>query len=183
MRQEQNLEADIESLEKEIEEKKKALTELRRKRPRKEVEDYVFKDANGQDVTLSELFQGENLLILIQNMGEKCSYCTMWADGFNGIFEYVQGKAGFALASPDSPDVQKKIRSERGWRFPMVSTDGTSFKRDTGFENEKEVVYPGVSVFQKNDDGTFSYTNHAGFGPGDDFCSVWHFFDLLPSKK
>ena len=38
---------------------------------------------------------------------------------------------------------------------------------------------PGVSVFQRAPQGILRVSDTA-FGPGDDFCSVWHLFDLLP---
>lgn len=177
------LENQIETLESDIAEKKKQLSELRRQRPEKSIEDYLFNDPKGNEVKLSELFDGHEELIVVQNMGKACSYCTMWADGFNGIFEYIQRKAGFVLASPDAPDVQQNIRSERDWQFPMISTDGTNFKRETGYEDEKGGQHPGVSVFRKKRDGSISYTNQTSFGPGDDFCPVWHFYDMLSSEK
>jgi predicted dithiol-disulfide oxidoreductase (DUF899 family) len=37
-----------------------------------------------------------------------------------------------------------------------------------------------VSAFHRNDDGTVVRTGKAIFGPGDDFCALWHLLDLLP---
>ena len=115
----------------------------------------MFKDPQGHDRKLSNLFGDHEELIVVQNMGKACSSCTMWADGFNGIFEYVQRKAGFVLASPDVPEVQKRIREERNWQFPMISTDGTDFKSVTGFQDEKGGQHPGVSVSEK--EGWFDF--------------------------
>jgi len=36
-----------------------------------------------------------------------------------------------------------------------------------------------VSVFKKQG-GKIVRVADTSFGPGDDFCSIWHFFDLLP---
>ncbi|HET7628084.1 MAG TPA: DUF899 family protein [Bacillales bacterium] len=175
------LESRIESLEKEIAEKKKELARLRKQRERREVEDFRLRDPDGNEIKLSQLFGEHDELVVIQNMGRNCSYCTMWADGFNGIYEYVQRKAGFALASPDSPDIQQTMRKQRGWTFPMVSTEGTSFKKETGFADEHG-QHPGVSVFRKGPHGELYYTNRADFGPGDDFCAVWHVYDMLSDR-
>ena len=49
-----------------------------------EVQDYEFTNTEGK-VRLSELFGQHEDLILIHNMGVSCSYCTLWADGYNGI--------------------------------------------------------------------------------------------------
>jgi hypothetical protein len=34
-------------------------------------------------------------------------------------------------------------------------------------------------VFRKRGQTIFRVSD-AGFQPGDDFCAIWHFFDLLP---
>jgi hypothetical protein len=49
-----------------------------------------------------------------------------------------------------------------------------------GFDDEKEGLMPGVSVLTKETNGKMYRVSRAEFGPGDDFCAVWHFFDLLP---
>ena len=35
-------------------------------------------------------------------------------------------------------------------------------------------------MFRKEADGKIYRASRAEFGPGDNFCAVWHFFDLLP---
>ncbi|MBI3075561.1 MAG: hypothetical protein HYY85_01025 [Deltaproteobacteria bacterium] len=42
---------------------------------------------------------------------------------------------------------------------------------------------PGVSTFHKVKNGTIVRVANARFGPGDEFCSVWHLFDLLPGAR
>ena len=118
-------------------------------------------------------------LILIHNMGKKCAYCTLWADGFNGVRQHLQDRAGFVVISPDEPATIKEFAASRGWRFNILSSRGSSFTKDMGFENEKGEPMPGVSAFQKNGQGKVLRVSRAGFGPGDDYCAVWHLFDLL----
>jgi predicted dithiol-disulfide oxidoreductase (DUF899 family) len=38
---------------------------------------------------------------------------------------------------------------------------------------------PGVSVFKRKGDKVMRVADTA-FKPGDDFCGVWHLFDLIP---
>ena len=38
---------------------------------------------------------------------------------------------------------------------------------------------PGISVFRR-DNGRIVRVSDTDMGPGDAFCSVWHFFDMLP---
>jgi predicted dithiol-disulfide oxidoreductase (DUF899 family) len=82
-----------------------------------EVSDYTFATADGT-VRLSALFSGNRDLIVIHNMGTTCPYCTLWADGFNGISDHLASRAAFVVSSPDRPEVQKKFAAGRGWRFP-----------------------------------------------------------------
>jgi predicted dithiol-disulfide oxidoreductase (DUF899 family) len=143
-----------------------------------EVKDYEFTTVDGP-VRLSELFGDREDLILIHNMGSSCSYCTLWADGYNGIHQHVVTRAAFAVSSPDRPDVQKKVAQSRGWQFPMVSHVGSTFAADMGYVSAKGGWMPGVSVFKRNGE-TIARVSDTGFSPGDDYCTLWHFFDLLP---
>ena len=143
-----------------------------------EVEDYAFSTLDGE-VRLSELFGDHEDLIVIHNMGVACSHCTMWADGYNGIHQHVISRAGFVVSSPDRPGVQKKFAESRGWKFPMVSHAQSSFAADMGYVSASGGWLPGVSVFRR-DGGSITRVSDTGFSPGDDFCSLWHFFDMLP---
>ncbi|HET6552012.1 MAG TPA: DUF899 family protein [Dyella sp.] len=142
------------------------------------VQDYAFATIDGK-VSLSELFGDREDLIVIHNMGVTCSYCTLWADGYNGLHQHVVRRAGFAVTSPDRPAVQQKFAESRGWKFPMVSHEGTSFAKDMGYRSDSGGWLPGVSVFRR-DGEAITRVSDTGFSPGDDFCSLWHFFDMLP---
>lgn len=172
--------SEIQKLELEIIEKKKQLAELRKGIKGEQVENYIFVTSHNKQVTLLELFGNKNELLVVHNMGKSCSYCTMWADGFNSVYHHIIKKASFVVSSPDSPADQENFAAERKWIFPMVSTKENSFKEDMGFVLEG-MNYPGVSVFTRDEEGKIFHHAKTFFGPGDDFCSVWSFFDLLPS--
>ncbi|MDH3689861.1 MAG: DUF899 domain-containing protein [Gammaproteobacteria bacterium] len=142
-----------------------------------EIKDYEFSTLGGR-VRLSELFGDKEYLFVIHNMGASCPYCTLWADGFNGITDHLQNRAAFVVSSPDVPDKQQKFKESRGWRFPMVSHRGSTFASDMGYKS-KDGWEPGVSVFRKPG-AKILRVSDTSFGPGDDFCSVWHFFNLIP---
>lgn len=144
------------------------------------VQDYVFSSLDGPR-RLSELFGAKEDLILIHNMGTKCSSCTLWADGFNGVYPHLADRAAFVVTSPDSPVVQQDFAASRGWRFPMASHEGTSFAADMGYRTEEGRWRPGVSVFRK-ENGKILRVNNAGFQPFDDFCAAWNLFALLPGE-
>ena len=141
------------------------------------VNDYQFADSGGP-VKLSELFGEHDTLFVIHNMGKACMYCTLWADGLNGVIDHIQSRAAFALSSPDDPETQAAFAKERGWRFHMVSHAGTSFAEDMGYTSEHGFE-PGVSVFRRTEDAIVRVSD-TSFGPGDDFCIVWPLFDLMP---
>lgn len=142
------------------------------------VEDYVFQTLDGP-LALSDLFGDKSDLFVIHNMGTGCTSCTMWADGFNGVYDHLASRAAFVVSSPNTPAVQREFAAGRGWRFPMVSHEGTSFAQDMGYRGANGGWRPGVSVFQKRD-GRVVRVSDAELGPGDDFCITWHFFDLIP---
>ncbi|WP_219914464.1 DUF899 family protein [Thalassobacillus sp. CUG 92003] len=176
----ENIHAEIVQLENELHEKKQRLAELRQNVPEVKVENYPFLTAQGERVTLQELFHDKKELIVIHNMGKSCSYCTMWADGFNGVYHHIKTKAAFVVATPDTPPVQADFAAVRRWTFPIISTTGSRFTEDMGFA-EHGRNRPGVSTFRLDQNGDVYRIAQARFGPGDNFCSVWHLFDLLPS--
>jgi len=142
------------------------------------VKDYTFQRAGGGSVRLSELFGDKADLFVIHNMGQSCPYCTLWADGFNGAYAHLSNRAAFVVSSPDTPEKQQKFAESRHWTFPMVSHEGTTFAEDMGYRRDGGWM-PGVSVFRRQN-GRIVRVSDAPFSPGDDFCSVWHFFDLIP---
>jgi len=143
-----------------------------------EVKDYEFTNIDGP-VRLSQLFGDHEDLIVIHNMGISCPSCTLWADGYNGIHQHVVTRAGFAVSSPDRPTVQMKFAESRGWKFPMVSHAASTFAADMGYVSAKGGWIAGVSVF-RHESNSIMRVSDTGFSPSDDFCTLWHFFDLLP---
>jgi predicted dithiol-disulfide oxidoreductase (DUF899 family)/predicted enzyme related to lactoylglutathione lyase len=175
-----NLFTQIKELEKEIFEKKKQLTHLRKAVPERLVKNYEFTSTNHQKLTLLELFGPKDELFVIHNMGKSCSYCTMWADGFNGVYHHLMDKASFVVANPDDPTVQEDFAASRKWQFTMISVKETTFNSDMGFQNGSSLI-PGVSTFRKDEEGNVYLHAQAQFGPNDDYCVTWPLFDLLPS--
>ena len=66
------------------------------------VHDYEFAGSEGSK-RLSQLFGTKRDLFVIHNMGRSCPSCTLWADGFNGIYPHIADRAAFVIASPDPP--------------------------------------------------------------------------------
>lgn len=179
----QKWEKKLQGIEKELEKGRQKMFRVLGKMAKMEVQDYVLKDRNNKEVKFSELFGDKQDLVLIHNMGKSCSYCTMWADGFNGIFPHIEKRAAFVLVSPDAPEVQRDFADGRGWKFKMYSGKDSPFIKDMGYQTDKGDYWPGASAFHKDEDGKISRVSKTFFGPGDYFCSVWHFFDMLPQLE
>jgi predicted dithiol-disulfide oxidoreductase (DUF899 family) len=167
----------IEALEAEILEKSKEVAALKRARPPEPVEDYVFQGPDGPE-SLAALFGPGADLIVIHNMGRRCAWCTLWADGFNGLYPHLASRAAFVVVSPDAVEDQQAFARSRGWRFPMRSARGTTFAADMGFQGEHG-PWPGVSTFHRDAAGRLTRVASAPLGPMDPFCSLWHLFALL----
>lgn len=161
---------------------------LRREVAAMPVQDYPLQDFEGNTVMLSDAFGEHERMLLIHNMGFACSYCTLWAEGFNGFWKHVETEqyatpTKFLLVSNDRPDQQKAGATMRGWTMPMLSARGTDLFADLGFakqENGEWNWWPGVSALKKNADGSLERTGMAVFGPGDEFCAFWPFQELFP---
>ena len=164
-------------MEQKIHELKQELGKARSESQPEPVKDYEFQTIDGPK-RLSELFGGMDDLLLVHNMGKGCRYCSLWADGLDGYFPHIAGRAAFVLVSPDKPEVQREFAEKRGWRFPTVSDLDRVFTGDMGYVRD-EGFYPGISAFHKAEDGSITRTGTAVFGPGDDFCPVWPLFELL----
>ena len=177
------IEEQIGEMETQLAQTRKRLAELRRQVPREAVDDYMLLGPEGEQIKLSQMFGDKEDLILIHNMGRSCPYCTLWADGFNGLVAHFESRASFAVVSPDEPEAQQAFLRDRGWSFKMYSGQGSAFIRDMGFEPDEGKYLPGASVFHKSTDGKIVRVARTAFGPGDDYCSIWHFFDLLAEGR
>ncbi len=182
----QKIESELKNIEQKIEDMRKKRIELNSKLAAMDVKDYTLKDRNGNDVKLSEMFGEKDHLILIHNMGKGCPYCTMWADGFKDTYKEIEKKASFVLVSPDKPEVHKEFAESHGWNYRSYSANGTDFIFDMGYDfikDGKHNYWPGVSVFHKDENGNIIRVAKDYFGPGDFYCNIWHFIDLLPTEN
>lgn len=173
------LNSDIAELEAQILDLKKKLSDARRRSPGERVPDLALVARDGSPKRLSDFFQGRADLLAVHNMGKRCVYCTLWADGFVGVWPHLNDRTAFVLVSEDDPATLDEFAHSRGWPFPVASMKGTDFAKALGVAHEDVHQQPGVSAFRRNADGTITRTGHAPFGPGDDFCSVWPLLDLL----
>ena len=128
------------------------------------------------EVSLLDLFAGKQRLLAIHNMGQGCRYCTLWADGFNGLLAHLETAMSVVLLSRDPPQLQRDFANSRNWRFRLASHGGGPYIREQtvmeGMDN-----MPGAVVYERSGEQVFR-KNSAIFGPGDLYCSLWSLLGL-----
>ena len=121
---------DIAELEREIFDLTAKLNELRKSSAPQPVPEYRFAALDGE-VTLLELFGCKERLLAIHNMGQGCRYCTLWADGLNGLLPHLESVMSVVLLSRDPPQLQRDfaIPATGGSASPLMAAGRTSVNR------------------------------------------------------
>ena len=168
---------DIVELERQIAELTARLAKLRAdaKAGPSTVPNYRFGTLTGE-VTLLDLFGGRQRLLAIHNMGHGCRYCTLWADGINGILAHLESTLSVVLLSRDPPDVQVNFARSRHWQFRLASHGGGRYIREQTVMDGADNM-PGAVVYERSGD-RISRRSSAVFGPGDLYCSMWNLLAL-----
>ena len=183
------------------------LSAARRELPWEKVEkDYVFHGPAG-DVSLADLFDGRNQLIVYHFMfgpdwEEGCPSCCYLVDHFDGaIVHLAQRDVTFAVVARASLAKLDAYKNRMGWKFPWFSSQGGDFNHDfqvsfSADDLAKGDVYynyhmmkfpsdeaPGVSVFVKNDNGDIFHT-YSTYARGlDTLIGTYQFLDLVPKGR
>ncbi|MFK5922272.1 MAG: DUF899 family protein [Verrucomicrobiota bacterium] len=143
------------------------------------VDDFVLQQSEGT-IKLSECFEGKRDLIVIYNMGIGCPYCTVWADGINGVQAHMRDRAGLVLISADDMETLAKTCREREWKFPVAANADSGFFAAMGMDpNGTGEPWPGMSTFHLNESGGIEHISTESFGPFDLFSPLWHFIGRL----
>ena len=166
---------EIEELEQQIADLIAKLNALRRESPAKPVPNYKFAALDGE-VRLLDLFAGRRRLLAIHNMGQGCRYCTLWADGFNGLLPHLENAMSVVLLSKDAPEVQRSFANARNWRFRLASHGGGAYLREQTVMRDAGNM-PGAVVYER-DGAAIHRKNSCVFGPGDLYCSMWSLLAL-----
>jgi len=192
---------ELQEAEAALRDQRERVAELRRTLPLDTVVgDETFsrvRDGQTMPVKLSELFEDpDKTLVLMHFMYGKaqehpCPLCTLWADGYDGIVHHLRQRVNFAVLVAGDAGAFEAYGRERGWRnLPLISAGDSSLKRTLGFEDDKGVQLPGVSVFVRRDDGSLVHTysqsafmGEAGFRGMDLLSPFWHYLDLTPEGR
>ncbi|NVD41603.1 thioredoxin family protein [Ensifer sp. HO-A22] len=144
---------------------------------------YIFDTPNGQK-SLAELFDGRSQLVVYHFMfgptwEAGCPGCSFLVDHFDGMLPHLNHHDVTLIAASNAPlSKLEAYRKRMNWHFPWVSAEGNGFNSDfhVAFTQAEladgKVVYnftetesgnaheelPGLSAFQKADDGTVYHT-------------------------
>ena len=193
--------------EKAFDHKRDQLSAQRRKLPWVKVDqDYVFTTPAGKK-TLGELFAGRSQLIVYHFMlgadwEEGCRGCSYVSDHFDGALAHLGARDVTLTAVSTAP--LKKIsgfKKRMGWKFPWVSSAGSTFNYDyrVTFTPEEmttgKALYnyairevgseemPGLSVFARDKGGNVYHT-YSTYSRGlDHLIGTYNLLDLVPKGR
>ena len=170
-------------------------------------ENYVFQGPDGP-VTLSELFEDKQQLIVHHLMfapgeGQSCVGCAFQADHTDGPRQHFeQYNIKFVAISRAPYEELVPFKQRMGWKFDWVSSAGSTFNYDYKVSFTPEEVasggpvgynfgtspyahadLPGMSVFVKDAEGKIYHT-YSTFARGLDILITAHFFmDMTPAGR
>jgi len=191
--------------EKEFTRRRDALSAKRRAMPWVKIDtDYVFDTPTGQ-MTLADLFAGRSQLVVYHfmfapNAEWGCKSCAFWADHFDGEIPHLKARdTSFVAISRAQVGKLQRQAKRLGWKFPWVSSGGTTFNYDfaVSFErpSDPDTVYnyvktpvphpdmPGFSVFIRGTDGAIYHT-YSTFSRGIDLNNgAYNVLDMTPKGR
>jgi predicted dithiol-disulfide oxidoreductase (DUF899 family) len=129
---------DLLAEEKDLNRRRDALAEARRRLPWVPVEEeYRFDDPDGSR-TLADLFDGRSQLLVYHFMfgpdwEEGCPSCSFWADSFDGVVVHLNQRDVTLVCVSRAPCRKLATYQARmGWHFPWFSSAPSDFNVDFG---------------------------------------------------
>ncbi len=185
---------------------REALAAKRRALPRMRIEaDYRFTTEDGE-ATLGDLFAGHTQLLVQHFMfgpgwEAGCPSCSFWADQVDRAAPHLaQRDIRYVAVSRAPLERLLAYRERMGWRFPWVSSLGSTFNFDFGvsFTSEQqesgEPLYnhgtatfggeeaPGVSAFLREGEAVFH--TYSTYARGLDLLNgAYHWMDVAPKGR
>jgi len=177
------------------------LAEQRRRLPPGPVveKNYRFKDENGSETGLAEMFGHHDTLVTYFWMfgpqrERPCPMCTNFLGGANGNGADVKQRVAFKIIGRSPVERQRAFAMERGWRdLDFAQTVGDDYARDLGLLDAKGNEYPGLTVYQK--DGNEVRVFYSSEMPAEaadpaqdprgavDIAPLWNILDMTPAGR
>ncbi|PSJ37386.1 DUF899 family protein [Allosphingosinicella deserti] len=160
---------------------------------------YRFKDENGFEVGLSDLFGSKDTLVTYFWMfgperARPCPMCTNWLGAVNGNAADIKQRVALKILGRSPVERQFLFAQERGWRdLDFIQTVGDEYARDLGLLNPDGSENPALVVFQRAgsevrlfwSSGMTGDMADPGQDPRDapDVASLWSVLDLTPEGR
>lgn len=161
--------------------------------------DYRFKDENGAELGLADLFDGKPTLMTYFWMygpqrERPCPMCTNWLGAVNGNGADIKQRIAFKILGRSPVERQLAFAQERGWRdLDFVQTVGDDYARDLGLINPDGTENPALVVFRRDGDLVRLFwasemtldMADPGQDPRDapDIAALWSVLDLTPEGR
>jgi len=177
------------------------LTEQRRALPPGPVieKEYRFRDANGAERTLLDLFgKHDELVTYFWMFGPQrerpCPMCTNWLGAVNGNAADIKQRVAFKVLGRSPVPRQIAFAQERGWHdLDFVQTIGDDYARDIGVLKSDGSEWAAIIVFKRDGDKVRLFwaaeMTPEMADPGEDprtapdIASLWSILDLTPGGR
>lgn len=160
---------------------------------------YRFKDGNGADLGLADLFGDHDTLVSYFWMygperERPCPMCTNWLGSVNGNATDIKQRVAVKIFGRSPVERQKAFAQERGWQaLDFVQTVGDDYARDFGLLHPDGSEDPALVVYKRNGSGIRLFWKSEMTGdmadPGQDprdapdIASLWNVLDLTPGGR
>ncbi len=161
--------------------------------------DYRFKDEQGADVGLLDLFGDKNTLVTYFWMygpqrERPCPMCTNLLGSVNGNAADIKQRVALKILGRSPVERQLAFAQERGWRdLNFVKTVGDDYANDLGILMPDGSEYPALNVFKRDGDKVRLFwasemskeMADPGQDPRDspDLGALWSVLDLTPEGR
>ncbi|MDR7336092.1 DUF899 family protein [Roseateles asaccharophilus] len=161
--------------------------------------DYRFKDEQGFDVGLRELFGDKNTLVTYFWMygpqrERPCPMCTNWLGSVEGNAADIKQRVALKILGRSPVERQYAFAWERGWsELNFIQTVGDDYANDLGLIRPDGSENPALVVYQRDGDEIRLFWASAmtaamadpGQDPRDapDIASLWSILDLTPEGR
>lgn len=162
-------------------------------------QDWRFKDEQGFDATLTDLFGEHDTLVTYFWMygpqrERPCPMCTNWLGAMNGNARDIKQRVALKVFGRSPVSRQYAFAQERGWHdLDFVHTVGDDYARAFHALNEDETENPVLAVYQKDGDAIRLFYRAempmAAADPGQDprtapdIATLWNVLDLTPEGR
>lgn len=159
---------------------------------------YRFKDEQGFEVGLRELFGDKTTLVTYFWMygperERPCPMCTNWVGAVEGNAADIKQRVALKILGRSPVERQFAFAQERGWRdIDFVQTVGDDYANDLGLLTPQG-EYPALTVYQRDGDTVRLFWASEMTGemadPGQDprdapdIASLWSILDLTPDGR